>query len=82
MALKGALNKIDDDDLRAGIQALLNHDVVGAVERFCQFSARGASVPARLCEVVPDGPDAGHPLWHVVNPFFRIWAQSATDDNG
>lgn len=23
--------------------------------------------------VINDGPDAGHPIWHVVNPFYHLW---------
>jgi len=80
-ALNDVLSKLEDNDLRAGLQALLDHDVVGAVGWFRRFAARGASLPVCLGEVVPNGPDAGHPLWHVANPFFRIWAESSTDEN-
>ena len=30
-------------------------------------------LPAALDEVVQDGPDAGFPVWHLVNPFFHVW---------
>jgi len=79
--LRGVLEKIENQNLRTGLQAMLDHDVSGAVTRFGEFSKSGAGLPECLRDVVPDGPDAGHPLWHVANPFFRIWAESSSDDN-
>ncbi|MDG2285893.1 MAG: class I SAM-dependent methyltransferase [Alphaproteobacteria bacterium] len=80
-ALGAALEDVEDHNLRAGLQALLDHEFTKAVGDFSQFAASGAEMPNCLGEVVPEGPDVGHPLWHVANPFFRIWVESWTEEN-
>lgn len=80
-ALAGVVDGLGHDNLRDGIRALLDGEMTTAMTSFARFAESGARLPESLRAVVPDGPDKGHPLWHVANPFFRIWAESATDED-
>ena len=36
---------------------------------------------SELDRLVVEGPDAGHPVWHVINPHFHLWASAACEEN-
>ncbi|MDA1310191.1 MAG: class I SAM-dependent methyltransferase [Proteobacteria bacterium] len=62
------------DALDAGHPA----DAVRATMVFLNNPSRDHSELDRL---VVEGPDAGHPIWHVINPYFHLWAAAACEEN-
>jgi len=80
-ALRDRLDDITDRDLHGGLEALLSSDLPRAAAGFGRFAASGSGLPVSLSQLIPDGPDQGHPVWHVANPYFRIWAEATTDED-
>jgi SAM-dependent methyltransferase len=43
------------------------------LSRLARIVSNGAQFPHFLMTCIPTGPDAGHPVWHVINPFYMTW---------
>jgi SAM-dependent methyltransferase len=73
-ALRDVLADLTDSDLRGGVTALIEGDVISTLECYGRFAARADAIPEPLCRLVENGAQAGHPLWHVANPYFALWS--------
>jgi SAM-dependent methyltransferase len=62
-----------DTTVRDAFQMLAAGEPAGVYEALQTVLHAPSSLPESLSRIVEGGPDAGHPYWHVVNPFFVLW---------
>jgi hypothetical protein len=76
----GAL--VEDRRLTRAINALGTGDPGDAVRAVSAFLSDAQAPRDQLERILLDGPDAGHPVWHVINPYFHLWAAGNLDAAG
>lgn len=76
----GAL--VEDRWLTRAINALGTGDPGDAVRAVSAFLSDAHAPRDQLERILLDGPDAGHPVWHVINPYFHLWAAGNLDAAG
>jgi SAM-dependent methyltransferase len=64
------------------LAALADADAAGSVRQIVRFLQDPSADRTQLNRVVTAGPDAGHPVWHVLNPHFHLWANAGLDEKG
>ncbi|MBM3600608.1 MAG: tetratricopeptide repeat protein [Alphaproteobacteria bacterium] len=60
------------------VAALLDGRPLEALRSFAASAMPGVPVPDKYLRVLEHGPDAGHPGWHLANPFYYLWKCGAT----
>jgi tetratricopeptide (TPR) repeat protein/SAM-dependent methyltransferase len=81
--LLNAITTAPDSALDGAARAILASDWRGAFSSNAAWTS-GASqpLPAKYAVTVHDGPHRGHPLWHLLSPFYHAWIAARAEDSG
>lgn len=58
----------------AGIDHLLAHRPADALRTYADHLKAGTLLPDKYAAVLGRGCDLAHPAWHLMNPYFYLWA--------
>jgi SAM-dependent methyltransferase len=72
---------VEDPRLLRAIDALVAGDPGAAVRSTVAFLDDPMAPRAELEVLVREGPDAGHPIWHIINPHFHLRAAADSDED-
>ena len=70
---------VTDSRLTGALEALDTGDSATSVRLVAAFLGDASADLGQLEQLVISGPDAGHPVWHVINPHFHLWATAACE---
>lgn len=63
-----------------GVKALFEENDAGkSIRIFIQALGDGAYPPAKYNQIIESGDFAGHPLWHLCNPYFPAWYRASSE---
>ena len=76
-ALAAACRSEPISSFDAGVRLLEEDRPLDALRYFADLVIAGQLPAEKYAVVIEQGNDAGHPLWHAMNPFYIAWQQAA-----
>ena len=61
---------------------LMDGDKLASMTATIAALACSEPLPPCLSDIIAAGPDAGHPVWHTINQFYRAWLEAPCDPSG
>ena len=81
--LLSAIKAAPETALDRAANAILAGDWRGAFEcNAAWLVSNSQPLPTKYADAVRDGPHQGHPLWHLLSPFYHAWVGARADESG